>query len=66
MLMLSRQAGEKIIIAVAGERIEVVYLGMRNGQARIGIDADRDRVHVLRGELVGDGLEPKGANPCWS
>ena len=54
MLVLSRRAGEKIIIN-SGE-IVIVALGMRNGEMRIGIQAgpefvvDREEVDEAKRE----------------
>lgn len=51
MLSLSRKAGEKIVLTVGAIEIEVVYLGMRNGMGRIGIEAPKD-VLIMREELL--------------
>lgn len=48
MLVLSRRAGESILI---GGDVEVVILGTDGGQVRIGIRAPRD-ITVLRKELL--------------
>lgn len=48
MLVLSRRAGEAILI---GEDVEVVILGTDGGQVRVGIRAPR-KVTVLRKELL--------------
>jgi carbon storage regulator len=48
MLVLSRRAGESILI---GGEIEVVILGTDGGQVRVGIRAPRD-ISVLRKELL--------------
>ena len=47
MLVLSRKAGEEIVI---DGNIRVVIVALQNGRVRIGIDAPRD-VHIVRGEL---------------
>jgi carbon storage regulator len=39
MLILSRKAGEKIMI---GDNIVVCIAGIQNGQVRIGVDAPRE------------------------
>lgn len=60
MLILTRQQGETIQI---GEAVEILVLGMKGGQVRLGIKAPRS-VKVLRGEIVDrsardiDGSEP--------
>lgn len=38
MLVLSRRAGEKIMV---GDSIVITFLGIENGQGRIGIQAPR-------------------------
>lgn len=48
MLVLSRRAGESILI---GGEVEVVILGTDGGQVRVGIRAPRD-ITVLRKELL--------------
>ena len=48
MLVLSRRAGESILI---GGEIEIVILGTDGGQVRVGIRAPRD-ITVLRKELL--------------
>lgn len=48
MLVLSRRAGEAILI---GGEIEVVILGTDGGQVRVGIRAPRE-ITVLRKELL--------------
>lgn len=47
MLVLSRKVNEEIRIG----DVRVVLLGLRHGNARIGIDAPRD-VAVVRSELL--------------
>ena len=42
MLMLTRKAGEKIVIEKNGERIEIVVTVAKGGRARIGLDAPDD------------------------
>jgi carbon storage regulator CsrA len=66
MLILSRKAGEKLVIA---ECVTVTVLEVLGNRIRIGIEAP-DRVRVLRGELAGapesPGLPPAqgGVQPC--
>ena len=48
MLVLSRRAGEAILI---GGEVEVVILGTDGGQVRVGIRAPRE-ITVLRKELL--------------
>jgi carbon storage regulator CsrA len=46
--------GERIILTLgSGQTITLTYLGMRNGQGRIGIQAP-DNVRILREELMTD------------
>ena len=52
MLILTRHPGETIIIETpAGERIQVVVLGVKGNQVRVGIEAPAD-VTILREELI--------------
>lgn len=53
MLVLSRRAGERLVIMLGDQVVEVCYLGQRSGQGRIGVIADR-AVTVLRAELIED------------
>jgi carbon storage regulator CsrA len=53
MLVLSRRAGERLVITFGDQVVEVCYLGQRGGQGRIGVIADR-AVTVLRAELIED------------
>lgn len=48
MLILTRQAGEELVI---GEAIRVEVLGIKHGQVRLGIKAPR-QCKVLRAELI--------------
>jgi carbon storage regulator len=48
MLILSRKAGESILI---GDGIRLVVLACERGGVRLGIDAPTD-VPILRGEIV--------------
>lgn len=47
MLVLSRRAGEKIVI---GDRITITIQRISGGRVNVGIDAPDD-VHIVRGEL---------------
>ncbi len=54
MLNLTRRPNQSIIITTAdGQEIEVVVLGIRGNQVRIGIAAD-DSIEILRAELLDD------------
>lgn len=48
MLILTRRPGESLFI---GDEIEIVILGTRGSQVRVGIKAPR-AVEVLRTELI--------------
>ena len=58
MLILSRMAGETIII---GDDIRIQVLSNKNGQVRIGIDAPRV-IPVKREEIVGKARSGKPDN----
>lgn len=49
MLILTRFAGQSIIID--GEKIEIVVLGIKGNQVRIGINAPKD-ISIYREELL--------------
>jgi carbon storage regulator CsrA len=52
MLVLEREAGQRIILTLPDKRsIVVAFLKMRNGSGRIGIQAPDD-VLILREELT--------------
>ena len=53
MLMLTRKVGERIVINVGDVEIIVLYAGMKNGTARIGIQAPK-HVTIYREELLKD------------
>jgi sRNA-binding carbon storage regulator CsrA len=57
MLILTRAINQKIYIGKENE-IEIVLVNAKNGQAMIGIKADKDDFPVKRSELV-DGKKPK-------
>jgi len=62
MLVLTRRAGEKLII---GENVTVTILSVKGNQIRIGIDAPRD-VTVNREEIYRRILkEREGLNSAW-
>ena len=50
MLILTRRVGEKLIIDVNGEIIEVIPLGIKGNQVKIGVQADKSVV-VHREEI---------------
>lgn len=58
MLTLSRRAGERIVVTVGAVEVVVAYLGIRNGQGRIGIEAPSD-VLIMREELYSDAERDK-------
>lgn len=64
MLVLSREPGQKFIITVGPSAVPteftIAYLGIRNGDGRIGFEAPRS-VRILRAELKDDGREMGGA-----
>lgn len=52
MLILTRHPGETIILETpAGEHIQLIVLGVKGNQVRVGIDAPADVV-ILREELA--------------
>jgi len=54
MLNLTRRPNESIVITTAdGQEIEVVVLGVKGSQVRLGIAADKS-VEILRAELLDD------------
>lgn len=50
MLILTRRVGEKLFIGTGDDRIEVMVLGVKGTQVRVGITAPKDVV-VLREEV---------------
>ena len=50
MLVLERSPGSKVVVTVDDVRVEIVYIGMRGGNARLGFDAPT-RVDIFRGEI---------------
>ena len=60
MLILSRKIGAGLVLYVGGERIVIHVRDVLGSQVRIGVEADRDRVRVLRTELEArDAIEQK-------
>ena len=53
MLILSRKIGAGLVLYVGGERILIEVRDVIGSQVRIGVEANRDRVKVLRTELEG-------------
>lgn len=51
MLVLSRKKNETIIVTVGGERIKIAVVQIDGDKVRIGVEADRERVEVHRGEV---------------
>ncbi|PWG60984.1 carbon storage regulator [Sediminicurvatus halobius] len=58
MLILSRRAGETILI---GDDIRVTVSAIQGGQVRVGIDAPAE-VRIVRGELADADSQPKPIN----
>ena len=54
MLVISRKAGESIII---GDDIEVVIIEAQNGKVKIGVKADNS-IRILRKEIIDQDLDP--------
>lgn len=50
MLILTRRVGEKLIIDLGDRIVEVVPLGIKGNQVKIGIEADKD-IGVHREEI---------------
>jgi carbon storage regulator CsrA len=60
MLILSRKIGAGLVLYVGGERILIEVRDVIGSQVRIGVEADRERVKVLRTELEArDAIEQK-------
>jgi carbon storage regulator CsrA len=55
MLVLTRRVGERFVIFLGEQVVEVEILGQKNGSCKVGISADRS-VTVLRSELLEDTL----------
>ena len=51
MLALTRNTGESIVILTEHGEVEITYLGMRSGEAKLGVTAPK-LIPVLRGELL--------------
>lgn len=57
MLILKRKPEQRIRLTMTGElkpgeTIEIVVVEAHEGHARIGLEADREKVQILRAELV--------------
>jgi carbon storage regulator len=50
VLILTRRVGEKLIIDLGDRIVEVVPLGIKGNQVKIGIEADKD-IGVHREEI---------------
>lgn len=54
MLILTRRVGESIVITTAdGQEIEMVVLGQKGNQIRLGFEADKS-IDIVRSELLDD------------
>lgn len=51
MLVLKRNVRETVVLYAADSRIVITLTEAKDGVAKIGIEAPRERVLVLRGEL---------------
>jgi carbon storage regulator len=52
MLILTRRVGESIVITTAdGQEIEMVVLGQKGNQIRLGFEADKS-IDIVRSELL--------------
>ena len=60
MLVLTRRVGERFVIFLGEQVVEVEILGQKNGSCKVGITADRS-VTVLRSELLEDTLADEPA-----
>jgi carbon storage regulator len=61
MLVLTRKAGERVVIDGG---ITITVLSARNGRLRIGVEAPHD-VMVLRGELLGKEAARPAGDEVW-
>lgn len=57
MLILKRRAEQRIRLTMTGElkvgeTIEIIVVEAHEGRARIGLEADREKVQILRAELI--------------
>ncbi len=53
MLVLSRKAGERLVLIVGGERTTIELLAVSASRARVGVDAPR-QVRVFREEILNE------------
>ena len=51
MLVLSRKAGERLVLIVGGQRATIELLAVSGDRARVGVDAPR-QVRVVREEIL--------------
>lgn len=66
MLVLTRKAGEKVIIlkrksgdeSEVEDVIEISMIKVQGGKVSIGIDAAKERWDIVRSELIEDELAP--------
>lgn len=61
MLVLSRKVGEKIILTVEGETVEITVTEIDRGKVRIGTIAPK-RMPIVRSELLERDKEKKDAS----
>lgn len=52
MLLIARECSEAILLRVAGQTIRVVVVSTSAGRCRLGIEADRQAVQIVREELT--------------
>ena len=59
MLVVSRKKSESIVLRVKGlsEPIRILVADIRGDRARIGIEAHRETVEILRSELVEESIQ---------
>ncbi len=51
MLLLDRPKGTSVILVVNGEQIKVTVVGFSEFGAKLGFEADRDKVKIAREEV---------------
>lgn len=52
MLVLTRRPGQRIVIDANGTPVELLIVSVRGDAVRVGIQADKETVRILREELV--------------